>query len=168
MTTFDLDYIFIKLRASSIDNIVEFTVEDSDDGIEYDLKLDLNTVEVKFPDNHSKKIMVNDEIGIMMKYPTPKLADKMESDKTITDITFTTINECIDYIFDAEETYPWKDVSSTERVEFLDKLSIPVYDKIEKFFETSPMILEEVKYENSAGVEKTVVFKELEDFFVLG
>jgi len=117
---FDMEYIFIKLRSASVSNVVKFKVEDSHDGIEYDLELDLNDVEITYPEGHDNKIMITDEVGLV------------------------------------------------ERQEFLDNLSIETYNKIQKFFETSPAIEHVVKYTNSEGTEKRVVFRELNDFFTLG
>ena len=165
---FDMEYIFIKLRAVSVNNIVKFKVEDSNDGIEYDLELNLNDVEINYPENHENKIMITDDVGLVMKYPTPAISEPLKNSKTVVDITETTIRESIDVVFDEEEAHKWNQVSAAEQTEFLDSLTIDAYQKIQKFFETSPSIEHTVKYTNSEGTEKRVVFRELNDFFTLG
>lgn len=164
---FDMEYIFLKLRAVSVNNVVNFVVEDSDDEIEYKLELDLNEVEVIFPDGHDKKIEIDEEMGMMLKYPTPDISDRIANLKTIAEITYETIQSCVDYVYDAEEVYPWDQSSKKERDEFMDSLPVEVYDKIQKFFETAPRIEHVVKYKNSNGDEKRVVFRDLDDFFTL-
>lgn len=165
---FDMEYLFIKLRAVSVSPTVKFKVQDSTDGIEYDLVIDLNEVEILFPENHDKKIMIGDEVGMMMKYPTPKISEKLTEVTNEVDITTATIDDSIDYVFDAEDTYDWKTTSAEERNDFLDSLSIEVYKKIQAFYETAPRIEHVVEYTNSEGKEKKVVFRDLSDFFMLG
>lgn len=164
---FDMEYIFINLRAKSVNNIVEFQVEDSTDGKTYDLSVDLDEVQVVFPEGHDNKVQISDKIGLVMKHPTPEISDKIANLETVAEITYQTMMSCIDYVYDEEETYPWAQSSDKERKEFLDNLPIEAYNKIQKFFETVPKIEHIVTYENSEGVEKKVVFRSLEDFFTL-
>lgn len=165
---FDMEYIFIQIRAVSVGNIVKFKVEDSDDGITYDLQLDLHDVEVQFPENHDKKIMITDEVGVILKHPTPRISDSLIDVKNMQDMTEATLNFCIDQIFDADEVYLWKQESEKDRKEFLESLPIEAYNKIQEFFETSPKIEHVVTYTNSNNKEKRVVFRDLDDFFTLG
>jgi hypothetical protein len=69
LTTFDLDYIFIKLRAQSVGNIIELKFQDNEDGKTREFKVDLNEVEVTESPEHSKKIKINEQFGLLMKYP---------------------------------------------------------------------------------------------------
>jgi hypothetical protein len=165
---FDMEYIFIKLRAASVSNIVKFKVQDSTDGIEYDLELDLNDVEVQFPENHDKKIMITDDVGIIMKYPTPALSEKLKDAMNEVDVTNSTILASVDLIFDEEETYSWSQSTPQEQTDFIDNLPIDAYKKIQSFFETSPKIEHIVEYTNSEGKVKKVMFRDLSDFFTLG
>lgn len=164
---FDMEYIFLKIRAVSVDNIVKFIVEDSDDGIEYNLQLDLNEVEVIFPEGHSNKVMIDENTGFVLKYPTPEISDKVTKLKTIAEISYETILNCVDYVYDENEVYPWNESSSKEKDEFLDALPIEVYNQVQKFFETAPHIEHVVTYKNSEDKEKKVVFRDLDDFFTL-
>lgn len=165
---FDMEYFFIKLRSISVSPVVKFKVQDSSDGIEYDLEVNLEEVEVQFPENHDRKVMISDDVGIMMKYPTPSISDKLKEATTELAVTTTTIDDSIDYVFDLEDTYEWKTASEKEREEFLDSLSIDAYKKIQQFYESSPQIEHVVSYTNSEGKEKKVIFRDLSDFFMLG
>ena len=165
---FDMEYIFIQIRAVSVGNMVKFKVEDSDDGITYDLELDLHEVEVQFPEGHDTKVMITDEVGLILKYPTPKISNELSGKQSLTDITDVTINACIDQIFDDEEVYLWKQESEKDKKDFLESLPIDAYNQIQKFFETSPQIEHVITYTNSNNQEKRVVFRDLDDFFTLG
>jgi len=165
---FDMEFIFIQIRAVSVGNIVKFKVEDSDDGITYDLELDLYDVKVNFPEDHSTKVMITDDVGLILKYPTPKISDELSSKQSLSEVTDVTINACIDQIFDDEEVYLWKQESEKDKKDFLESLPIDAYNQIQKFFETSPQIEHVVTYTNSNNTEKRVVFRDLDDFFTLG
>lgn len=164
---YDLEYIFIKLRALSVNNIVKFVVEDSDDGLEYNLEANLDEVEVIMPENFTNKIMITDDVGVMLKAPTAKLADKLKTVDNISDVIYETIKECIDMVFDEEETYEWAGESNTDKEIFLDSLPIEAYDRLGTYFENSPKIEYVVNYENSLGKQKRVVFRNITDFFTL-
>lgn len=164
---FDMEYLFLMIRSVSVGNKVAFKVEDSDDQITYDLELDLNDVKVEFPEGHEDKVMIDENVGIVLKHPTPKIAEKLEEAETVADIIYETIMNCVHCAFDEERVYDWKTSTEEEKVEFLDMLPVQTYNKIQKFFETSPKIEHVVNYVNSQGKEKKVVFRNLDDFFML-
>lgn len=167
-STFDLEYLFIKIRAVSVGNIVKFKVVDSDDGIEYDLEVDLNEVEIKFPDDDiTKNIMLDENTGLVMKYPTPKISDKISNLTSLSDITYELVKECIDYVFDEEDTYAWASESKEVQDDFLEALPVESYAKISEFFQNLPKIEHSVFYTNTEGKEKKTVFRNLNDFFML-
>jgi hypothetical protein len=162
---FDMEYMFLKIRSKSVSNIVKFKVDDSTDGKTYDLELDLDEVEVKFPENSDSKIMITDKVGAVMKYLTPQLSSDIDDETTDTEVIFRTLNHCIDYVFDDDNVYPWKDYSEKEREEFVNTLPIEAYNAVQKFLETMPALEHIVTYTNSEGKEKKVVFRSLDDFF---
>jgi hypothetical protein len=168
LPVFDMEYLFIQIRSVSVGNVVKFKVQDSTDGIEYDLELDLNDVVVQFSEDHSNKIMITDDIGITLKYPTPAMSDAMVKVENMVDLTDKMLDACIDTIYDEDDVYSWKQESKKNKQEFIDMLPIDAYNKIQKFFETSPKIEHIVNYTNSEGTEKRVVFRDLDDFFQLG
>jgi len=167
-STFDLEYLFIKIRAVSVGNIVKFKVVDSDDGIEYDLEVDLNEVEIKYPDGEiSKTVMLDDVTGLVMKYPTPKISERINNLSSLSDITYELVKHCIEYVFDEEETYAWDLEDQRTKDEFLEALPVESYAKIAKFFQQLPKIEHTVYYTNSNGKDKKTVFRNLNDFFML-
>ena len=164
---FDMEYIFVKLRSASIGAKVKFSVNDSTDGQRHELEINLDEIEVQFAENHDKKIQINDKIGMQMKYATPKIAEKVTGGTNRTDVVYSTIMECIDFVYDEEEVYPWNESTDIEKREFLDNLPVEAYDKIEEFFNTVPKIEHVVAYTNNNEEEKRVVFRSVEDFFYL-
>ena len=68
LTTFDLEYLFLKIRAKSVDNVVTLKYVDHEDEKEYEFKVALDDIEIKYNPEHTNKIKVDDEIGIILKY----------------------------------------------------------------------------------------------------
>ena len=74
LAIFDLEYIFLQIRAVSIGEVVEMTITCQDDGttkVRYNLNL--LEVQVQKPEGHSNKIMLTDDMGIVMKYPVMRI-----------------------------------------------------------------------------------------------
>jgi hypothetical protein len=110
---------------------------------------------------------VTENIGMVMNYATPKIVEKLTGITERTELLFRTVMECIDYVYDENEVYPWNESTIEEKLEFIDSLPVEAYDAIEKFFDTVPRIEHTVSYTNSDDVEKNVVFRNVEDFFYL-
>lgn len=165
---FDVEYIFIQLRSKSVDNIVKFRVEDSDDGKIYDLQLDLNDVVVQMPeDQHDGIVKINDTVGVKLLFPSSKIIDDVKDAKSVEELTQHMVMHSIEYVFDNDNTYPWDKETKQEKQSFIESLPIDAYERIQEFFEKSPKIEHIVTYKNSEGKEKKVVFRNLDDFFTL-
>ena len=165
---FDLEFLFIQIRAVSVGNVVKFQVQDSDDGITYDLEVDLNEVKVEFPEEVSDTVMITDTVGLTLNHPTPAISDSLAGVKDIVDLTERMIDACIETIFDENDVFMWKQESKVDRQHFIDTLPIEAYNKIQDFFGSAPKIEHIVTYTNSNNKEKKVVFRDLDDFFQLG
>lgn len=166
LALFDLEYIFIKIRANSVDNLVEFTVTDKDDGKDYELALDLNEIEVKFPRKEvSNTVELSKDIGVQLRYPTPDLAEKISEDTSPAEITLLTIKNCIETVYDKDNVYPWNENSDAEQDEFIESMPMDAFEKINEFFTYMPKLKHTLKYTNSEGKEKKIVLEGIKDFF---
>jgi len=167
ITIFDLEYIFIKLRSQSVGNIVDVSYIDNDDDQTRDFKIDLNTLEVTFPENNNK--ITEGDITIIMKYPPCKLYDDRdlaEKDNIVDGIEHIILNS-IDKIYLKDEVYESKTISFEELKEFLDSMPISLYNKCRDYLDDLPFISHEIKYTNNMGNERTITLRNLNDFFTL-
>lgn len=164
----DMEYIFIQLRAKSVDNMIKFQIRDEDDGEAYDIEVNLDEVEVQFPkEKHDGVIQIDDTYGVKMKYPSASISDSLSELETINDVMNQMVLECVECIFDKENTYPWDKETKEEKIKFIDSLPVDAYTRIEEFFDTAPFIEHVVTYKNSKGEEKKIAFRTLNDFFTL-
>lgn len=169
LTTFDLEYMFLKLRSKSVNNIIEVSYRDVEDDKVYDFQIDLDTIEVKYPETEiSNKIAVSDTVGIIMKYPSVTILDNIPEDATSTDIVDYLIRSCIESIYDEETVYPVDEQPEEEVTEFLDSIDIESFNKIRNFLDNLPNLYHKLEYTNSLGNERTIELANLRDFFTWG
>jgi len=160
LAIFDLEYLFLKLRSRSVNNIIKLSYKDTEDEKIYDFELNLDQV--------NSKIEINDDVGMMMRYPTADITDKMGNITNEVELMTFFIVNCIDVIYDADNVYPATDYSEKEISEFLDNLDVSTFEKIRKFFESIPRLHHTIKYKNSLGDDREIELTNLKDFFMWG
>jgi hypothetical protein len=167
LAVFDLEYIFLKLRARSVNNVVEVLYKDDEDEKEYKLTIDLDKVEMVMPKKVDKNIKINKTTGIIMQYPSASLVDEMKEFKTEVEVLDFFIVKCISEIYDAENVYPAAEQTQEELQTFIDSLDVKTFDKIREFMDNMPRLEHKIKYKNSLEKEKTITLSTLNDFFIL-
>ena len=166
---FDVEYIFLNIRAKSVGEISTLRLLCPDDGETYaNVDVNLNDVQVHVDEGHNNKIELTDEMGIIMTYPN--IDSYTESG--ITDITASNmldvIGTCILQIYDkkGEEVFEAKDQTKKELTEFIEQLNTKQFKELQQFFDTMPKLKHEVEIENPKTKVKTkVALQGLNDFF---
>ena len=167
LASFDLEYIFLNIRAVSVGEIVQMNVTCQDDN-ETQVKYNLNLTDVKviFPKGHDSKIMLTDKLGVIMKYPSfDGFVQGQFTNNTEIDV-IKVVAESIDQIFDDEEVYDESTTSKKEFIQFVESLTSPQLEKIQKFFETAPRLEHSFKVTNpNTGKESEYSLRGLQSFF---
>ena len=150
LAMFDLEYIFTQIRAKSVGEISELLFKCDtceDDKAVTKINLDLTKVKVKFKPEHTNKIELYDNVGIVLKYPGINTLLKLEGLKSDdVNAVFDVVLECVDYIYTDDEVFYAKDQTKTELLEFLNGLTSEQFGKIQLFFETMPKLEQEIDY----------------------
>jgi len=165
LAIFDLEYLFLKLRSFSIENVVKVSYKDIEDEKNYDFSIDLNEIEVKFPDKIVNTIKITDEMGIVMKYPSASIYDDKDFLELDKDYLFELIIRCVDKIYEGDVIYEAKDYKRQEIGEFLENLDSKTFSLIQEFLLNSPKIEHILEYKNSFGNERKITLNSLNDFF---
>ncbi|MBM5783193.1 MAG: hypothetical protein FJ368_07240 [Pelagibacterales bacterium] len=175
--TFDLEFLFMNLRARSVEEVVDLkykcnnTVknekgEDKTCTGSVDFKFNLLEIHPTKSENHTNKITITENVGICLKYPTFEMIQKYEK-MDEKNIIMSILIDCIDYIYDKDSTYYSKDTSKKELEEFVDNLQQSHLEKIKVFFETMPEIKKEVNFKcPKCDYEENITIKGLQNFFV--
>lgn len=159
---FDIEYIFINLRAKSVGEIVdlEYTDEETNENIKF--KVNLEDIQVKRNQDHKTKFPLYENIGVVMRYPTLEEVKAVE-DNGKEEAVFTMLIRCIDQIYDEETVY--SDYTDKELNEFVNTLPMESMEAIQNFFQTMPSVEHTVKLKNRKGETKEVVLKGINSFF---
>ena len=169
LPSFDLEYLFLKIRAASIGETVSLTVTCLDDNeTQTEAQININEVKVFKPKGHDPKIMFDDKTGIVMKYPSMKEFIEREflQKELKTEEIYDFIADSIDQIFDDEEVYDSTTTTKKEFRTFVDSLTTKQFEKIQKFYETSPKLSHTFKVTNpKTGKESEYTIEGLQSFF---
>ena len=169
LSTFDLEYIFLNIRAISVGEVVEILItcqDDEETKVKYNLNL--TDVNVIFPEGHTNKIMLNDNTGVIMKYPSfDDFVEGQFSNKAYDeDSVIKIIAGSIDQIFQGEDVYDESTTSKKEFVQFVEGLTKEQLEKIQVFFESAPRLEHTFKITNpNTGVESEYNLRGLQSFF---
>lgn len=164
---FDLEYLFLQLRAVSVSDVVSVSYRDNEDQQVYDFTIDLKQVKVKFPDKVDPVIKVTDTLGIVMKWPSASVLDDKDYFKVGEDAYYELILRCLDKIYDGDELYDPAEYSLKELEEFLDDCGVTTLEKIQEFMSQSPRLYHKLTYMNKNGKERVIELTSLTDFFTL-
>lgn len=163
----DIEYLFIKLRSVSVNNMIEVTYIDNEDGEEYKFKIDAEQIEIKKPKKKvSNKIMINEKVGIRLKQPTAVILDKMPEDIDDFDVVKFFIKACLEDVFDDKEVIDFRTDTSDEELDaWIDEFPTEVVDKIKKFLDNTAKMEYVINYKNKKDHDRKIVLSTLEDFF---
>ena len=167
LTMVDLEYTFLKLRARSVNNIVEVKYVDQEDNKNYEFSVNLDDVVVTEDKKVSNKIQLNDGIGIIMKHLNASIIDDMKEFEDEIDILNFFVKKSIIEIYDEETVYPVNEQTDEDLQIFIDSMDVKSFDKIREFINSAPKLSYTIKYTNSLDNEKEIVLDSLRDFFIL-
>ena len=172
LPTFDIEYIFLNIRAKSIGEAIKVRVTCPDDGeTEIPVTVYVDEIKVVKSKDHKTDIVLDDKMTLRMKYPSINQFietnfDVNEDPKENVNKTFKIISECIDTIYTQEDAWDAKDYTSKERVEFIEQLNSKQYKQVEKFFATMPKLSHKIEVTNPNTKKKSsIVLEGLADFF---
>ena len=159
---FDIEYLFLKLRSKSIGEISEIGLKctDMECGGVNQISINMDEIEVTKPEGHNRKIMISDDVGVMMSYPVMKTSGITEEDG------MAIVKDCIEMIFTEEETHERDSFTSKELDEFIESMDSKQFGKIKEFFDTMPKLQHTINYKCvKCGEDKEITLQGLDSFF---
>ena len=172
LPTFDIEYLFLNIRAKSIGEDIKLTVTCPDDKkTEVPVTIYVDEIEVVRPEGHTKDIVLSKDMTLRMKYPSlsqfvSNNFDTNDDPDVFVDKTFKLVADCMDTVFTKEEAWDSKDYTSDERKQFIEQLNSKQYKDVEKFFATMPKLSHTIEIVNPNTKKKSsIVLEGLADFF---
>ena len=172
LPTFDIEHLFLNIRAKSIGEDIKLTVTCPDDNeTKVPVTIYVDEIKVIKPKGHTKDIVLDDKMTLRMKYPSLNqfIENNFNTDdetETVVDKTFKVVADCMDTVYTGEDAWDANDYTPDERIEFIEQLNSQQYKKVEKFFSTMPKLSHTIEVVNPNTKKKgSVVLEGLADFF---
>lgn len=164
-TIFDIEYIFLRIRSQSVNNVSKVSYKDLEDNKIYDFEIPLDEINVEYPESVSNTIKINNSVGFTMNYPS---GNTYEDEKIMSggeDTLDRIIVNCMDKIFNGDEMIDARTTPKEELLEFVNSLDVKTYESVRNFLSSMPYIKYSIKYTNELGKEKVINLTTLTDFF---
>ena len=172
LPTFDIEYLFLNIRAKSVGEALDLVVTCPDDGeTTVPVKVFIDEIEVLQDEDHTTDISLDGNLTLRMKYPSLEQFIENNFEYGATEVSqleqsFDVIASCIDMVFDKEDSWAASDCTKKELLEWLESLNSSQFKEVEKFFETMPKLSHTFKVTNpNTKVESEVTLEGLSSFF---
>tara|TARA_B100000035_G_scaffold263812_1_gene235628 strand:- start:292 stop:1014 length:723 start_codon:yes stop_codon:yes gene_type:complete len=171
LAMYDLEYIFLKLRAKSVGEKATLLMKCQEDecGHETPVEVNLDEVELVGDPKAQDTISITDKVGISFKFPTVGRMEEVMKGldaKTNIDVVLGMMVASIESIYDEEKVYPSVDSTPKELLDFIESLSKQQFETVQSFFDKFPKLKKEIKWVcEKCGKENSVVLEGLNDFF---
>lgn len=172
LPSFDIEYLFLNIRAKAIGEAIELNITCGDDGeTKVPATLYVDEIQVQYPEGHTDKIDMENGYHWKMKYPS--LNQFIENNFDVSDKSSENVERsvkliasCIDSVYNDEDCWMASDCTDKELVSYVENLTPRQYKKIENFFKTMPKLSHTLTVVNpNTGKENSVVLEGLSDFF---
>ena len=163
---FDIEYVFLQLRAKSVGSKITLNVTCPDDNeTQVEVEVDVDDIQVQMSLEHNQDIEITDDISIHFRYPRLKDLQGMASELSDFAKTLILVVECVETITSGEEVINRIDMTQDEIVEFIDSMNSTQIEGVLKFFETMPKVRHIIDVVNPKTKKKGEILLEgLESF----
>ena len=171
LSTFDIEYLFLNIRARSVGETVDINITCPDDEeTQVEMTIDIDAIKIQKTRGHKNIIKLDDNLSMKLRYPSLQqfIENNFETGENISEVgqSLSMITSCIDMIYNDEESWESSDYSKKELDEFVEQMNTKQFKQIEKFFTTMPKLSHKLMVKNpNTGVESEVVLEGLAAFF---
>ena len=145
LTTFDVEYLFTRIRAKSVGEGAKVNLKCSECETPNEMIIPIEEIKVDVPDI-SNKVSITDDIHITLKWPRYNDIMDLNDFKSQTEMTFKMIIRCMESIETGDERIMVKDEPESEVVEFIESLNSEQFGKIREFVEAMPQLKHKIEF----------------------
>ena len=160
---YDLEYIFLKIRSKSVGEVISFQLKCEECGEYNKVELNLEDVEVQFPDEEiDPNIELTDSVGITLKPINLSDVTRAKGKDAISEALISSI----DSIYDSDNVYSASTCSKKELETFVDSLTHQHLEKIQKYLLNQPTLKHTIEYTcEKCGHKNSYELSGLQSFF---
>ena len=169
LAIFDVEYMFTQIRSKSVGETVDliFTCAHcKEKNNKIKIEIDLTKIPMVTPPNHNKKIQLEDNLGVIMRYPRIDALVKVDKGTDNVETNLEAVIDCIEAVYDDAEVFYTAEQTKEEILEFIDGLTKKQFDMIEDFFVSIPKFEQKIEYKCPAcKADNVYMLKGTESFF---
>jgi len=167
LTMFDLESIFLRLRAASVGETTEVKSKCVHCETENKTIIKFDDIEAPVVKSKSTTIELTKDVGIVLSYPKVGDMEKhQDKDLSGVDSLMEILIDCIDSIYDAENVYPAKDSKKEELKDFIESLNSDQFAKLTSFFNDVPALKYDLNFKcTKCGKDNSIELLGLSNFF---
>ena len=171
LPSFDIEYLFLNIRAKSVGESVDVIITCPDDNkTTVETTINIDDIKVKKTKGHKNVVKLDDTYSMKLKYPSMQqfIDANFDSEQDLNSVnqSLQMLSTCIDMIYDKEESWDAADSSPEELNEFIEQLNTKQFKEVETFFETMPKLEHIVEVTNpKTGKASKVKLEGLASFF---
>jgi len=164
LTTFDVEYLFTRIRAKSVGETTKVGLKCSECDTANDVVIPIEAIQIEVPDVASK-VSITDDITLSLRWPRYNDILDLGQFTSQTEMTFKMVARCIEAVETPEERINFRDESEAEIMEFIESLSGEQFAKIREFVEAMPTLRHELDYTcSSCGHQNRMSLEGMNDF----
>lgn len=171
LTTYDIEWLFMKLRAVSVNNIIKASYKDNEDEKVYDFKIDIEDIELKYPkEKVDNTIKLSDDVVLTLRHPSGSDIDKIDAldNKDAAAVEMFAIKCALLSVFQGDSEYSFSEYTDAEVVEFVEELPVSALQSIRDFINNMPYLYYKIEYKNSKDNDRSIELSSIRDFFIWG
>lgn len=164
---FDLQYLFLQIRAKSVNNVSMVKYKDKEDQEVREFEINFDKIKPQVDPNHSNTIKLSSDLTIIFKYPTIETLNKLESlQADDVEVSIEMLAECLDKIIETDNVFVADTYTSEEKITFIESLPIQHFETIvDDFLISMPKMIYTIEYVNNNGKTRQIVLEGLRSFF---
>jgi len=162
LTTFDLEYLFIQMRAKSVGENASLNIkcQSCEEDNEYHMNLEDIRCNVKRKDN---VIKLTDDISVEMRYPSYSKLNNVDDEK---EVGLSVLMSCMEAVLTEDERIVIADESKESVEKFIESMTRDQFKKVSDFLSDIPKVEYDIDFDcTKCGEHSHYELRGIQDFF---
>lgn len=165
LTTFDVEYMFTKLRAKSVGETSKVGVQCTHCEEQNEVSINVEDIQVNVPEvDHM--IDLGNDIKVETRWPCYSDIIKLNPEGNSTEQVFAILRASLSAVHTSDERIDLKDETEKEVQDFIESMNRTQFEMLQKFIEDMPTLKHEVKFKcSSCNEANEVTLEGMQSFF---
>lgn len=163
LTTFDVEYMFLKIRSKSVGEIAEIGVKCTSCDTTNKVSINLEEVEAGEPEATSNIVQITDDISVEMKWPSYTGIDYVDDE---TELGFRILSQCMKTVITPDNRMDLEDETPESIRTFLESMTKDQFEAVSNYIEYMPQVTTDIHFVcDKCHEHNTMTVKGMQSFF---